>query len=115
MPIAAAWQEGALASRHVSHVCKQSIAMPIARRKKNHWPKHKAACKQRAAELRDEALFKDPPPKEDCPICFLPTTNAIQIDILCLASTRDYQYVPIYDFAEANKELANLPSEQYYA
>ena len=39
---------------------------------KNHWPKHKAACKQRAAELRDEALFKDPPAKEDCPICFLP-------------------------------------------
>jgi hypothetical protein len=30
-------------------------------------------CKQRAAKLRDEALFtKDPPTKEDCPICFLP-------------------------------------------
>jgi hypothetical protein len=37
-----------------------------------HWPKHKAACKLRAAEIRDEALFKDPPSKEDCPICFLP-------------------------------------------
>jgi hypothetical protein len=33
-----------------------------------HWSKHKKICKQRAAELRDEALFKDPPAKEDCPI-----------------------------------------------
>ena len=35
---------------------------------RNHWPKHKKPCKQRAAELHDEALFKDPPPKEDCPV-----------------------------------------------
>ena len=33
---------------------------------------HKKACKKRAAELHDEALFKEPPPREDCPICFLP-------------------------------------------
>ena len=39
---------------------------------RNHWPKHKKDCKLRAAELHDEALFKDPPPKEDCPICVLP-------------------------------------------
>jgi hypothetical protein len=39
---------------------------------KKHWATHKKPCKLRAAELRDEALFKDPPPKEDCPICFLP-------------------------------------------
>ena len=39
---------------------------------RNHWPMHKKECKLRAAELRDEALFKDPPAKEDCPICFLP-------------------------------------------
>ena len=39
---------------------------------KNHWPKHKKECKIRAAELRDEALFKDPLAKEDCPICFIP-------------------------------------------
>jgi hypothetical protein len=31
------------------------------------------ACKLRVAELRDEALFKDPPAKEDCAICFLPS------------------------------------------
>ena len=35
--------------------------------------KHKKPCKQRAVDLRDEALFKDQPPKEDCPICFLPS------------------------------------------
>jgi hypothetical protein len=39
---------------------------------RNHWPKHKKECKLRAAEIRDEALFKDPPPKKDCQICFLP-------------------------------------------
>ena len=37
-----------------------------------HRPMHKKACKKRAAELHDEALFKEPPPREDCPICFQP-------------------------------------------
>ena len=37
-----------------------------------HRPQHKKECKKRAAELHDEALFKDPPSREDCPICFLP-------------------------------------------
>src|SRR6056300_1433847 len=37
-----------------------------------HRPQHKRACKKRAAELHDEALFKEPPPQYgDCPICFL--------------------------------------------
>lgn len=36
------------------------------------WPEHKKACKQRAAELHDEELFKEPPLKEECPICFVP-------------------------------------------
>ena len=37
-----------------------------------HRPQHKKQCKKRAAELHDEALFKQPPlPFEDCPICFL--------------------------------------------
>ncbi|KAL7531808.1 hypothetical protein ACHAXR_004247, partial [Thalassiosira sp. AJA248-18] len=38
---------------------------------KAHRPKHEKACKKRAAEVLDEALFKQPPPNEDCPICFL--------------------------------------------
>jgi len=36
-----------------------------------HRSQHKKACKKRAAELRDEALFKEVEP-EECPICFLP-------------------------------------------
>ncbi|KAL7533921.1 hypothetical protein ACHAXR_005528, partial [Thalassiosira sp. AJA248-18] len=38
---------------------------------KAHRPNHKKECKKRAAEISDEALFKQPPPNEDCPICFL--------------------------------------------
>jgi len=37
----------------------------------SHRPKHKQKCKKRAAEIFDQALFKEPPPREDCPICFL--------------------------------------------
>eukprot|EP00984_Skeletonema_dohrnii_P018346 scaffold8545_cov76-Skeletonema_dohrnii-CCMP3373.AAC.4 len=41
---------------------------------KEHRPKHKGACKKRAAELRDELLFKQPESSHygDCPICCLP-------------------------------------------
>ena len=37
-----------------------------------HRPLHKTECRRRAAELHDEALFKEHPPREDCPICLLP-------------------------------------------
>jgi hypothetical protein len=37
-----------------------------------HRPQHKRACKKRTAELYDEKLFKEPPPREECPICMLP-------------------------------------------
>ena len=40
--------------------------------KKKHRSKHKKKCDRRVAELYDEALFKEPSPHEDCPICFLP-------------------------------------------
>ena len=39
--------------------------------KKKHRKKHKKACENRAAELRDEKLFKQPP-LEECDICMLP-------------------------------------------
>ena len=41
---------------------------------KDHRPQHKRACKKRAAELRDDILFKQPESSGlgDCPICFLP-------------------------------------------
>ena len=79
---------------------------------KNHWPKHKNICKQRAAELRDEALFKDPPGKEDCPICFLPMPSLL---ICCMTlPPATLSSVPIYDFALANEELANMGMETYF-
>ena len=40
--------------------------------KKKHRSKHKKKCERRVAELQDLELFKQPPPREDCPICFLP-------------------------------------------
>jgi hypothetical protein len=67
---------------------------------RNHWPTHKKFCKQRAAELRDEALFKDPP-KEDCPICFLPMPIMLVTCILLPPAT--ISSVPVHDFAEANE------------
>ena len=37
-----------------------------------HDPEHEKPCKQRAAELFDVELFKDPPEAPECPICMLP-------------------------------------------
>ena len=37
-----------------------------------HRPQHKKICKKRAAELHDEALFKEQPPTDDCLICSRP-------------------------------------------
>ena len=39
--------------------------------KKKHRHKHKKDCERRVAELHDEKLFKQPPSKQDCSICFL--------------------------------------------
>jgi TPR repeat protein len=41
---------------------------------KNHRPQHKKACKKRAAEIRDDRLFKQPDESHrgECPICCLP-------------------------------------------
>jgi TPR repeat protein len=39
--------------------------------KKKHRSKHKKKCERRVAELHNEALFKQPPPPADCPICML--------------------------------------------
>ena len=41
--------------------------------KKRHKSKHKKKCEKQAAELFDDALFKEPPPREECPICMLPS------------------------------------------
>ena len=44
--------------------------------KKKHRSKHKKACEKRVGEIRDKELFKEHPPNEDCPICFLPLPHA---------------------------------------
>lgn len=49
---------------------------------KSHWPNHKIECRRLAAELRDEALFKDPPDKEDCSICFLPMPTKLIMSMM---------------------------------
>ena len=79
---------------------------------RNHWPKHKIECTRRAAELRDESLFKYPPPKEDCPICFIPMPKKL----ICCISLPDatISSVPIYDYAIANEGLANEATDGYY-
>ncbi|KAK1734131.1 hypothetical protein QTG54_015134 [Skeletonema marinoi] len=41
---------------------------------KEHRKQHKRDCKKRAAEIRDELLFKQPESTHlgDCPICMIP-------------------------------------------
>ena len=94
-------------------VCKSCMTVRYcnANCQRNHWPKHKKDCKLRAAELRDEALFKDPPPKEDCPICFLPMPKKL---ICCLSlPPATISSVPIFDLAISNDILASKDTELY--
>jgi len=109
VPIAALRE--ALVSRYASRVCTSSIVTPSAR---GIIGQHtKPACKIQAAKIRDEALFKDPPPKEDCPIFFLPMPSRL---IYCMSlPPATITSVPINDFAAANEELASTVMEQYYS
>jgi TPR repeat protein len=95
--------------------CKSCMLVKYCNAKcqRNHWATHKKECKQRAAELHDKALFKDPPPKEECPICFLPMPNKLISCITLPPAT--IMSVPIADFAKANGMLANLATEEYYS
>jgi len=95
--------------------CKSCLLVKYcnANCQRNHWPTHKQECKQRAAELRDEALFKDPPAKEDCPICFLPMPERLLSCMTLPPAT--ISSVPIYNYAEANEEVAKLDTEHYYS
>ena len=49
---------------------------------RNHRPQHKQECKKRAAELKDDLLFKQPESTcyGDCPICLLPIYFPISQD-----------------------------------
>ena len=57
----------------VTNTCNKckSVMYCNAACKKKHRHKHKKECERRVAELHDEKLFKQPPPLEDCPICFI--------------------------------------------
>ena len=63
--------------KNICNKCKK-VKYCNAACKKKHRHKHKKQCEEhirlvadRAAKLHDEALFKQPPPEEDCPICFI--------------------------------------------
>ena len=86
---------------------------PKSQRKWKHWPKHKKPCKQCAAELHEEDLFKDPPAKEDCPICFLPMPNKL---INCFSfPPATISSVLINNVANTHQGLADLTMAIYYS
>jgi len=64
-------KEGNSCDMNACNKCK-SVKYCNAACKKKHRHKHKKACEKRVAELHEEALFKDPPPPDECPICMLP-------------------------------------------
>ena len=103
-------EEGGVSLKACKACMSVKYCNAICQRK--HWAKHKTACKLRATELRYEALNKDPPPKEDCPFCFLP----MPVKLICCVSLppATIMSVPINDFAMANEELARIDMEGYY-
>ena len=66
-----------------------------------HRSMHKKACRKRAAEIRDEELFKQPPPKEDCSICLLclPTLESGTAYYACCGKMicSGCGFAPVYD------------------
>ena len=84
--------------------------------KKKHRHKHKKDCEEyvrlaaeRATELHDEKLFKQPPPAEDCPICFLllPAVESGSRYYSCCGKVicSGCSYAPVYD--EQGNEVDN--------
>jgi len=71
----------------VTNTCNKckSVMYCNAACKKRHRHKHKEDCERRVAELHDETLFKQPPPKEDCPICMirLPAKDSGAVYVSC--------------------------------
>jgi len=63
-------KEGNSDNMNTCNKCK-SVKYCNAACKKKHRKKHKKACEKRVAELHEEALFREPPPGEECPICML--------------------------------------------
>jgi len=98
-------------SNEISNMCNKckQVTYCNAACKKKHRHKHKKECEeyvslaaQRAAELHDEKLFKQPPLKnEDCPICFLrmPSTTYGWRYMQCCGKVicGGCVYAPVYD------------------
>ena len=97
---------------NVCNKCKQ-VKYCNASCKKKHRHKHKKECYEHikqaakhAAELHDKKLFKQPPPKEDCPICYLPLpslTSGFQYMLCCgKIICSGCCYAPVYN-SQGNK------------
>ena len=93
-------KEGNIDNMNTCNKCKQ-VKYCNAACKKKHRSKHKKQCERRVAELHDKELFKQPPPKEDCPICFLrmPTHRAGVRYMSCCGKVvcSGCIYAPVYD------------------
>ena len=87
----------------VANTCNKckSVIYCNAACKKKHRHKHKKQCERRVAELHEEALFKQPPPKEDCPICMIrsPSLNTGSNYMSCCGKVIccGCSYAPVYD------------------
>ena len=75
-------KEGEEDNMNVCNKCKMAHYCNVACKKK-HKSKHKKKCGRRLAELHDEQLFTEPPPREECPICFLPLPLLTQFKSCC--------------------------------
>ena len=94
----------------VNNICNKCKVVKYcnATCKKKHRHKHEKECEEhirlaaeRAAKLHDEELFKQPPPAEDCPICFLrmPTLGTGFRYMACCGKVicSGCDYAPVYD------------------
>ena len=64
---AACGKQGDKESMNICNKCKM-VHYCNAACKKKHKSKHNKKCDRRVAELHDEQLLKESPPREDCPI-----------------------------------------------
>ena len=94
----------------VNNICNKckKVKYCNAACKKKHRHKHKKDCEEhirlaaeQAAKLHDEELFKQPPPKEDCSICFMrmPSIGTGGKYFSCCGKTicSGCMHAPVYD------------------
>jgi len=111
--------------KNICNKCKKATYCNAACKKK-HRHKHKIDCEEHvrlatekhneelrlAAEKHDEELFKQPPPKDDCPICFirLPSLDTGRRYQTCCGKLicSGCSYAPVYD-DQGNKVDDNCP------